>query len=73
LNWLVHHLAMMFPTEFSKALRFQSILVGDEIISIAKQGPMNLEKRYLFGHGAGALAGDGDQLDPVAAAVDALS
>jgi hypothetical protein len=35
--------------------------------------PMNLEKRYLFGHGAGALAGDGDQLDPVAAAVDALS
>jgi hypothetical protein len=43
LNWLVHHHLMMFPTEFSKALRFQSILVGGETIFIAKQGPMNLE------------------------------
>jgi hypothetical protein len=60
------------PTEFSKALRFQSILVGDEAIFIAKQSPMNLENVTYIGHGVGALAGDGGQLDPVAAEIVAL-
>jgi hypothetical protein len=43
-----------------------------EILAIGNC-PMNLENVTYIGHGAGALAGDGDRLDPVAAEVETLA
>jgi hypothetical protein len=75
---MVHHLSMVFQPSSPRLLDI-AILDDVRVRLVASQpGTRRLKSddfwnRYLYGHGVGALAGDGDQLDPVAAEIDVFT